>query len=187
MYDERNRKILPELWDYIEGGGASGRATRSELLENLCLLVECLLARMRIKCGRVGHRRKALRRGKKNDFVGLPIFVIMQWTGLSMSTVSHLLTLLRRAGFLHGPSRNDKVNHINQPCEQQIDGSYEWLTAVRRFDFLFFVGLGVGPWLFALRTPKKPEPAGDQVSSSKARGLVAALAAGRALDGPPDG
>ena len=187
VYDERNSKILTTLWEFIHAENETGRATRSEFLENLCLLVECNLARMRIKCGRVGHRRKALRRGRKNDFVGLPTFVQAQWCNLSLSTVSHLHTLLRRSGYLHGPSRTDKVGHIAQPCELQSDGSYEWLTAVRRFDFTFFVELGLGPWLAFLRAAKKPIEAGEKVNSSKARALIASLAAGRALDGPPDG
>lgn len=187
IYEERNSKILTALWEFIHGGAETRRATRSEFLENLCLLVECNLARMRIKCGRVGHRRKKLRRGKKNDFVGLPVFLQAQWCNLSLSTVSHLHTLLRRSGYIHGPSRLDKVGHIAQPCEQQTDGSYEWLTAVRRFDFQFFVELGLGPWLAFLRAPKEQPAAGEKVNSSKARALVASLAAGRALDGPPDG
>jgi hypothetical protein len=188
IYDERNSKILPELWQFIDGE-ARTRATRSQLLENVCLVVECLLARTRIKCGRVGHRRKTLRRGKKNDFVGLPIFLIMQWTGLSMSTVSHVLTLLRRAAMVHGPSRGDKVNHIAQPCERQPDGSFEWLTAVRRFNFLFFAGLpGFGSWLGKLRdgAPKPAAAAVPSVDSVSARNLIAGLAASHALEDPPD-
>ena len=187
VYEERNAKILPELWQFIDGEGRT-RATRSQLLENLCLIVEGNLARTRIKCGRIGHRRKTLRRGKKNDFVGLPVFLQMQWSDLSMSTVSHLLTLLRRAGLVHGPSRGDKVNHISQPCERQPDGSFEWLTAVRRFSFTFFQGLGLGTWLAQLRGgPAKPAPAAaPSVDSSSARKLVAALASEHALERPPD-
>ena len=188
VYEERNAKILPELWQFIDGE-ARTRATRSQLLESLCLIVESNLARTRIKCGRIGHRRKTLRRGKKNDFIGLPIFLQMQWSDLSMSTVSHMLTLLRRAGLIHGPSRGDKVNHINQPCERQADGSFEWLTAVRRFSFTFFAGLGLGAWLAQLRggTPKPAAAGAPSVDSSSARKLVAALAAEHALERPPDG
>jgi DNA-binding transcriptional ArsR family regulator len=189
IYEERNGKILPELWQFIDGE-ARTRATRSQLLESICLIVECLLSRSRIKCGRVGHRRKTLRRGRKNDFVGLPIFVVMQWTGLSMSTVSHVLTLLRRSGLVHGPSRGDKVNHISQPCERQADGTFEWLTAVRRVNFLFFAGLGcgLGTWLGKLREgPPKPATAtAPSVDSVSARKIVAALAASHAIADPPD-
>jgi hypothetical protein len=170
------------------------RATRSDFLQSICLVVYCILSRFQIRSGRVGFdHQKRDNLGRKHDMVGLSRSAIAEWCQISERTVSLVFTLLRRAGLVHGPSRTDKANHIAQPCEQD-DDTTEWLPAVRKMQFVFFAELGLGPWLAGLRKPPaKPDaPATVQVKTTR-RGkwigsnFVAELADVHALDGPPDG
>jgi hypothetical protein len=184
IYEDRDAEALPQMWGFLDGEERT-RATRSDALESICLVLYCLLAHMQIKSLRVGFLPKERRAGK-HDLVGLRREDIADWCRLSESTVSHVLTLLRRSGLLFGPSR-DRVNHIAQPCEENDDGTYDWLPAVRRFSWSFFMGLGVDVWLAELRAPSKPKPSTPTVSASSARRLAAELADAHALDGPPDG
>lgn len=165
-------------------GGERIRGVRSDLVESICLVVYCLLARLDLKSLRVGFHAG---RRREHDFVGLSRQTLASWTGLSEETVSRVLTLLRRAGLVHGPGR-DGVNVIRQPVDR-TDGGWEWHPAVRRVDPLFFLGLGFGPWLHEVRTGKPaPSPADRAAVSPKStRALVGALANTRALERPPDG
>lgn len=162
------------------------RALRSDLIESISLVVYCLLSRLDLRSLRVGfhagHRRK-------HDFVGLSRQTLASWTGLSEETVSRVMTLLRRAGLVHGPGR-DGVNIIAQPCDL-VGGAYVRHPAIRRFDPLFFQGLGVGTWLHRIRTgadQAPPSPADRAAVGPKStRALVGGLAHTLALERPPDG
>ncbi len=163
-------------------GGARQRGVRSDLLESIALVVTCLLSRMDIRSLRVGHHAGD---GRRHDFVGLTRETIASWCGLSEETVSRALALLRRAGLVHGPGK-EGPNVIPQPVDKLPGGGYDWHPAIRRFDTLFFLGLGQGiaEWLHRLRTPPKKPVAGV------ARGwcaVVGGLVNTHALERPPDG
>jgi hypothetical protein len=164
-------------------------ATRSDFLASICLVVYCILSRLQLRSLRVGFDHQTRdRRGRKHDMVGLSRSAIAEWCQISERTVSLVFTLLRRAGLVSGPSRTDKANHIAQPCEEQDDGTTDWLPAVRRVSFALFAELGLGVWLADLRKPPaQPEAPAPTVSSASARKVVAELADLHALDGPPDG
>jgi len=170
----------------------NGRANRSDGLESIWMVIYCLLAFMNLKSFRVGHRQRVAdprRGGKKFDLVGVSIKTIVQATGLDDSTVSHVLTLLRHAGYVHGPGK-DGVNVIPQPWETLADGTLAPLPAVRRFTFAFFAELGddVGRLIIEKRlapaAPAPPAPA--TVHPESARALVKQLGDAVALRGPPD-
>jgi DNA-binding transcriptional ArsR family regulator len=149
------------------------RANRSDLLESIWMVVTCLLAFMSLKSLRVGYRQ---RRGRKHDLVGLSVERISHMCGLSISTVSHVLTLLRRCGYVHGPAK-DGVNAIKQPWERLDHGALAPLPAIRRFQFQFFseLGGGVGA-LVAEKRLAQPAPAAPAtVHPESARALVQAL------------
>jgi len=164
------------------------RGVRSDLLESIILVVCALLARMDIRSLRVGHHVK--RTGpKKPDFVGLPMHRLIEWTGLSEETIWRVLRLLRHAGLVHGPGW-DGVNIIAQPCEKQPDGTYDHHPAIRRFDELFFLGLGFGPWLQRERAERARPPAPfarPAVHPKSGQQLVEQLARLASLERPPDG
>jgi len=156
------------------------RANRCDGLESIWAVVACLLAFMSIKSLRVGYRQP---RGRTHDLVGLSVRQIGQWCGLDESTVSHVLTILRRAGYVHGPSR-DGVNHISQPWETLASGQLAPLPAVRRFAFAFFADLGVGDLLAKVRAGAPAPAAAATVHPESASKLVAGLAAAKGLDPP---
>jgi DNA-binding transcriptional ArsR family regulator len=176
----QDRAPPPSLAAIIED---EHRANRSDGLESIWAVVVCLLAFTNLKSFRVGFRQ---RRGTGHDLVGLSVVQISRWCGLSLSTVSHVLTILRRAGYVHGPSK-DKVNHINQPWERLQSGALAPLPAIRRFQFAFFAELGVGT-LIARKRLGEPAPKAvtATVHPDSARNLIRALGDQHALDGPPD-
>ena len=128
-------------------GTTRQRERRSDLTTSIVLVLCALLTRTDLKSLRVGHRGP--RRGK-HDFEGLSRFTIACWIGRSEETVSQVLTLLRRAGLVHGPGR-DNVNVIPQPVDEK-----GWKPAIRRLDLKLFVGLGMGVELHKLREWKPP-------------------------------
>ena len=186
----RLRSSAPSPWwglrllldDHVPSTGTERqRSRRADLVESIVVVVTCLLARMDLKSLRVGFPAG---RGKKHDFVGLSRFTIAGWCGLDESTVSRVLSLLRRASLVHGPARDAMdPNRIAQP----YDGDDEkWLPAVRRIDELFFAGLGVGRELHLLRTaePQRPRSAEQAQAARSARGVVDGIIS--RLGRPPD-
>lgn len=159
------------------------RGRRDDLTHTLVMVVECLLARMDLKSLRVGWNAG---RGKKHDFVGLPRHVIAKWCGSGESTISHALTLLRKAGLVHGPAADDDApNRIAQPYDGDDD---KWLPAVRRIDLLFFAGLGPGfqMELHRLRTTRPAAPTAEQYAKGRqVRAVVDGIIS--RLGRPPDG
>lgn len=157
------------------------RANRCDGLESIWMVVFCLLAHTSIKSFRVGFRK---RRDKwKRDLVGVTIEMICKYTGLDDRTISGVLTLLRTAGYVDGPSQ-DGVNHINQPCDT-VDGSYKHLPAIRRFTFAFFAELGDVGNLIALKRSEKPAPTAAPAIAATVAAVVGVLANTHALK-PPD-
>ena len=155
-------------------------ANRSDGLESVFLVVAALLAFTSLKSFRVGFRQ---RRGHGFDLVGVCERLLVAYTGLSASTISHVCTVLRHAGYVHGPGR-DGVNVIKQPWET-IDGKREPLPAIRRFTFAFFADLGLGPLIAERRKgPPAPPPAAT-VDPESARKLLSALAVAKST-GPPE-
>lgn len=174
------RDLPPSLAAII---GDDLRANRSDGLESIWLVVCCLLAFTSLKSLRVGYRQ---RREGRHDLVGVSVHQIACWTGLAVSTVSHVLTVLRAAGYVHGPSR-DGVNHINQPWERLAGGELAPLPAIRRFQFVFFVELG--PSVALLIADKRagqaaPAAPAATVHPESAARLVGALARAHGLDPP---
>ena len=184
------KQLPPSLKAIIDTDKDANRELRSDGLESIWMVVYCLLAFMSFKSLRVGHRQRADRPklGKRRfDLVGVSIAQLCAYTGLDDSTVSHVLTILRRAGYIHGPSK-DRVNHISQPWEQLESGASAPLPAIRRFEFVFFAELGMGPLIARKRRGEPaPAPAPATVHPDSARDLINALATHHALDGPPDG
>lgn len=167
-------------------GDERQRDARIDLLRSLCLVVYALFARLDLKSLRVGYTAG---KGRRN-FVGIPLRILAEWTGLGESTVSHTLTILRRAGLVFGPG-DDGVNVIKQPCEEIAPGVWKFKPAIRRVDIRLFLGLGadVAAMLRAVRTrPPLPSPAdGPAVSPGSTRTMVGTLAHALALERPPDG
>lgn len=164
--------------------GKPDRANRSDGLESIWAVVWSLLAFTSLKSFRVGHRQRAKKWGRF-DLVGVTLDELARFTGLDVSTVSDVLTILRHAGYVHGPGR-DGVNVIKQPWET-IAGKREPLPAVRRFTFAFFADLGPAVALLIARKragEPRPEPAAT-VSPESARQLVAGLAVAKST-GPPE-
>jgi hypothetical protein len=163
------------------------KATRGDLLENIALVVWCLLARMDLKSFRVGHRKRYRVGGRVLDFAGLPVETIAKWTGISRRTVTRVCTILRKARLVAGPGWSKKrggdcFNVIGQPWEEDEHGRRKSFPAIRRFSPLFFDALGEGESLAELRKPGDPPvPAGPLPR------LVRELAASHALERPPDG
>lgn len=159
------KKQLPPSLKAVIDHSPEHRELRCDGLESIWVVIYCLLAFMSIKSLRVGYRQRAARRRgwKSYDLVGVAIKQICGWTGLDDSTVSHVLSVLREAGWLQGPSKNkDGPNHINQPWETLADGRRAPLPAIRRFTFVMFAELGLAPMLTRARTqPAKPEAAPD--------------------------
>lgn len=174
------RRLPPSLAAIIED---EKRANRSDGLESIWMVVFCLLAYTSIKSFRVGFRKRRDR--WRHDLVGVTVAMIAKHCGLDDRTVSGVLTILRRAGYVDGPS-DDGVNHINQPWEM-VDGQYKPLPAIRRFTFTFFAELGDVGTLIALKRAEKPAPTAPAatVSHASAAAVVAELANTHALD-PPD-
>lgn len=172
------RRILPPSLDAIIGD--EKRANRSDGLESIWAVVCCLLAFTSLKSFRVGYRQA---RGQAHDLVGLSVARVAHLCGLAESTVSHVLTILRRAGYVYGPSR-DGVNHINQPWERLASGELAPLPAVRRFTFAFFAELGLGA-LIAKARAGRPAAAPATVGPSSAARLIGELANAHALERPP--
>jgi hypothetical protein len=183
---------FPELSRLIEH---EDRATRSDLLEGLALVVEAECSRADVKSLRVGWRRRVRSNGRVFDFVGLPRVTVGNWTGLAESTVSRAFTILRRAGLIHGPG-HDGVNVIPQPVEAcpitaATPRGRRGLPAVRRFDELFFVALGMGAWLQHCRTTKTPPKTPPAVAHTIASRNIVRVGRvvdelARALGPPPD-
>lgn len=185
---------FPELAKLIEH---ESRATRSDLLEGLALVVEALLSRTDVKSLRVGWRRRYRSNGKTHDFQGLRRELLAKWSQLSESTTSRACTILRRAGLVHGPGW-DGVNVIAQPYERcavtaATPRGRRGFPCVRRVHESFFVALGMGAWLHDLRADKPkvvaevpPDVAAALASKNIAAfgGVVDELA--RALAPPPD-
>jgi len=173
------RRLPPSLAAIIED---EKRANRSDGLESIWMVVFCLLAFTSIKSFRVGYRKRRDR--WKRDLVGVTVEKIATFCGLDDRTVSGVLTILRRAGYVDGPS-DDGVNHINQPWET-VDGAYKPLPAIRRFTFAFFAELGDVGSLIALKRAgtTKPTPTAT-VSHASVADVVAELANTHALE-PPD-
>lgn len=167
------------------------RRTREDLIASFTTVVYCLLARLDLKSLRVGWPRTWHADGRTHDFAGLPRETIAKWCGLSEVTVSRVLTAMRRAGLVCGPSL-DGVNHIAQPRELTDDGhGWRAFPAIRRFTVLFFAGLGESDDLAELRTsrPRPPTPKGLPVGGvhpNSAAALIGALANTHALERPPD-
>lgn len=164
--------------------GLPNRANRSDGLASLWRVVWCLLAYTSLKSFRVGHRQRAKKWGRF-DLVGVSLATLCRLTDLDESTVSDVLSILRRAGYVHGPGR-DGVNVIKQPWETAADGTREPLPAIRRFTFAFFVELGPEVALLVARKragEPRPAPAAT-VSPESARQLVAGLAVAKGLDPP---
>ena len=163
-------ELRRRLDDHVPSTGEPRqRARRSDLTDTISMVLTCLLARMDLKSLRVGHPAG---KGKRHDFVGLSRQTIAGWCGSDEATVSRALTLLREAGLVAGPARDPKApNRIAQPYDGEDD---KWLPAVRRFDLLFFVGLGFGAELHRLRTaaPPKAPTAEQQQAARSARYLV---------------
>jgi len=182
------KQLPPSLKAIIDKDKSENRELRCDGLESIWMVVYCLLAFMSFKSLRVGHRQRADRPRTGNrrfDLVGVSVEQIAGWCGLDKDTVSHVLTILRRAGYLHGPSK-DKVNHINQPWETLASGQLAPLPAIRRFEFVFFAELDCGT-LIALKRKGQPAPAAPAtVNPESTRQLVKQLAEHHALDGPPD-
>jgi hypothetical protein len=163
--------------------GLPDRANRCDGLASIWRVVWCLLAFTSLKSFRVGHRQRAKKWGRF-DLVGVSIATLRRLTGLDDSTISDVLSILRRAGYVHGPGR-DGVNVIKQPWET-IDGQREPLPAIRRFTFAFFVELGPEVSLLVARARAgQPRPTTATVSPESARELVSALAAAKST-GPPE-
>jgi hypothetical protein len=158
----------PSLASFIE---KKNRANRSDGLESIWAVVYCLLAFTSLKSYRIGYRQPRDR--WRHDLVGVTVAKIAQWCGLDKSTVSHILTLLRRCGYLFGPSE-DGVNHINQPCEKNESGGFKHLPAIRRFTFVFFAELGPEVMSLLLAKPA-PTAATATVHPSSAVDLINAL------------
>jgi DNA-binding transcriptional ArsR family regulator len=175
----QDRELPPSLAAIIE---RPDKANRSDGLDSIWRVVACLLAFTSLKSFRVGFRQ---RRGHGFDLVGLAVASIAAYTDLDESTVSHVLTLLRKAGYVHGPGR-DGVNVIKQPWETLAGGELAPLPAVRRFSFVFFAELGLGS-LIALKRAGTPAPAtpAATVHPSSAAKLIAALAVSKGA-GPPE-
>lgn len=174
---------LPPSLDAIIG--LEGRANRSDGLDSIFRVVACLLAFTSLKSFRVGHRQRAKKWGRF-DLVGVSLATIVRATGLDDSTVSHVLTVLRHAGYVHGPGR-DGVNVIRQPWETLAGGELAPLPAVRRFTFAFFAELGpaVGVLVATKRAGEPaPAPAATVHPDSTAK-LVAGLAVAKST-GPPE-
>jgi hypothetical protein len=190
-------------------GGERIRDVRADLIDSIVMVMVCLLARVDLKSLRVGHHAG---RRRKHDFVGLSVETIATWCGLSVSTVSHVLTLLRRAGLIHGPAREENAaNRIGQPWDlhrriggvcscgdaacRVPDGITEWHPAIRRVDVAFFAVLGLGPELHRLRTKlEQPEPEQEAIARGRAVRAAVELEGEHAArlrrlypDGPPDG
>lgn len=172
------RTLPPSLAAIIDD---EKRANRSDGLESIWSVVWCLLAFTSLKSFRVGYRQP---RGQTHDLVGLSVQQIAAWCGLATSTVSHVLSILRRAGYVYGPSK-DGVNHINQPWERLAGGELAPLPAVRRFAFVFFAELGLGTLIAEKRAGRKAPPAPPTVAPSSARRLIDGLADAHALERPP--
>lgn len=150
-------------------GGDRKRERRSDLTDSITMVLTCLLARMDLKSLRIGHPAG---RHKRHDFVWLSRQTIAGWCGSDESTISRALTLLRKAGLVAGPARDPNApNRIAQPYDGEDD---KWLPAVRRFDVLFFVGLGFGQELHRIRTSKPPAALSpdQQQAARQARYLV---------------
>jgi hypothetical protein len=177
----RDRQIPPSLAAIIE---RPEKANRCDGLDSIWRVVACLLAFTSLKSFRVGHRQRAKVWGRF-DLVGLAVETIEAATGLDESTVSHVLTVLRHAGYVHGPGR-DGVNVIKQPWETLAGGELAPLPAVRRFTFAFFAELGLGA-LIAAKRAGEPAPAAPAatVHPESAAKLIAALAAAKST-GPPE-
>jgi DNA-binding transcriptional ArsR family regulator len=165
--------------------GLPDRANRSDGLDSIFRVVACLLAYTSLKSFRVGHRQRAKKWGRF-DLVGVSLETIVRATGLDDSTVSHVLSILRRAGYVHGPGR-DGVNVIKQPWETLAGGELAPLPAVRRFAFVFFAELGPGvAVLVAKKRAGEPAPApAATVHPESASKLVAGLAVAKST-GPPE-
>lgn len=164
--------------------GRPDRANRSDGLASIWRVVWCLLAFTSLKSLRVGHRQRAKKWGRF-DLVGVSLSTLVQLTGLDVSTVSDVLSTLRRAGYVHGPGK-DGVNVIKQPWET-VDGVREPLPAIRRFTFAFFVELGpeVSVLVGQARAGKPRPEAAATVSHESAVQLVAGLAVAKST-GPPE-
>jgi hypothetical protein len=174
----RARTLPPSLAAIIED---ENRANRSDGLESIWAVVACLLAFTSLKSFRVGYRQ---RRGATHDLVGLGVGQISKWCDLSTSTVSHVLTILRRAGYVFGPSK-DGVNHISQPWETLAGGELAPLPAIRRFRFVFFAELGLGALIAKKRAPAPAPEAAPTVHPDSARTLIGDLARSKG-PAPPD-
>lgn len=183
------------LNDQVPATGADRvRDVRADLIDSIVMVMVCLLSRLDLKSLRVGHHAG---RRREHDFVGLSRDTIASWCGLHPSTVSRVLTLLRRAGLVHGPAREEgAVNVIGQPFDKRPDGSTEWHPAIRTVNVAFFAVLGLGPELHEIRTRRELPPAG-QTRVAAGRAVRAATDqldqanAGRLNrlfpNGPPDG
>ncbi len=165
--------------------GLPDRANRSDGLDSIFRVVACLLAYTSLKSFRVGHRQRAKKWGRF-DLVGVSLDTIVRATGLDDSTVSHVLSILRRAGYVHGPGR-DGVNVIKQPWETLAGGELAPLPAVRRFAFVFFAELGpaVGVLVANKRKGEPPPAPAATVHPESASKLVAGLAVAKST-GPPE-
>jgi DNA-binding transcriptional ArsR family regulator len=182
------------LNDQVPATGADRlRDVRADLIDSIVMVTVCLLSRCDLRSLRVGHQAG---RRKRFDFVGLSRETIAGWCGLHPSTVSRVLTLLRRAGLVHGPAREEgAVNRIGQPWEPGPDGTTAWQPAIRQFNVAFFSVLGLGPELHRVRTAKPAPSPADRVASGRAqRASVDTLEQANAArlarlfpNGPPDG
>ena len=180
--------------DQVPATGADRlRDVRADLIDSVVMVMVCLLSRLDLKSLRVGHHAG---RRRQHDFVGLSRDTIASWCGLHPSTVSRVLTLLRRAGLVHGPAREEgAVNVIGQPWDRRPDGSTEWHPAIRQLNVAFFAVLGLGPELHEIRTaPAAPDPAERVARGRAVRASADALAeanrrrlAALFPDEPPDG
>jgi DNA-binding transcriptional ArsR family regulator len=174
------------------GGAERTRDRRRDFTQSIILVVSALLSRCDVYSLRVGHQAG---RRRRHDFVGLSRFTISTWTGLSIDTVSRVLSVLRESGLIHGPTRDPQAwNRIAQPFDVDAAGVREWHPAIRRLDLRLFVVLGFGPELHRLRTrPRPSELAREQERLNAGRQIRAAVegAASASIarlfpNGPPD-
>ena len=183
------------LNDQVPATGADRlRDVRADLIDSIVMVMVCLLSRLDLKSLRVGHQAG---RRREHDFVGLSRETIAGWCGLHPSTVSRVLTLLRRAGLVYGPAREEgAVNVIGQPWDKRDDGTTEWHPAIRQVNVALFAVLGLGPELHEIRTRKPAPPPGQElVAAGRAkRASVDQLERANAArlaklfpNGPPDG
>lgn len=173
-------------------GAERKRGRRCDVTQSIVLVFCALLSRLDLASLRVGHHAG---RRRKHDFVGLSRYTIACWTGLSIETVSAVLSLLRRAGLVSGPTPDRGDSHrIAQPFDLDEEGVCEWHPAIRRLDVRLFVVLGFGPELHRLRTRERPDHSAEVERLNAGRQIRAAVEAGGVErlarlfpNGPPDG